>query len=332
MPEPPWVDDDDNKVEPLLQSSASAIPEMTGKRSPLRPRRSVRSLHIHPGNEDMSESYLDEDSFAGTYHNHSFRELAYHDKHTHKARKASTAAISATRTINVTAIVQLLVLLGLAGIIYDSHHRVKAHKIRLQQYDEERAHILEQMMWIDQAAKKVHNKYSGLLDPKTESKEQLADETRQLRDELHQLQLRIQLNSRDRIHESFGDRPVQIRLKLPTDDAEIVLALSDDTPHAAATLLQQIEKKLWEEMIFRKLEPGVVEVSSTMPTNTPLLEFVEKSRGCHEMGSVALHHSVNNEITVLVLRVHLTELATVADTDVCIGKIVGGLEHLHNVT
>lgn len=303
----------------------SSFPDLKPVQSPpVRPRRAVRSLHVHRGSEDFSD-HLDDESFAGTYFSKSER--------SHEDRPL-VARANAVRRVTVTPwmVAQIVLVLVMVGFVYDSHHKVKAHKIKLKEYDEERAHILEQMMWIDKAAKKVHEKY-GPADIMTETKEELAAEAKALKDELEELQVRIQLNARDRINESFGDKPLHINLKM-ADGGElrdIVLALSDDTPHAAATLLTQIEKKLWEDMEFTQIEEGVVQVSSHSPTSTPLLEFVERSRGCHVAGSVALHPMVTDEISILTLRIHLVDNAPLHARDVCIGKVVDGLEYLHNL-
>jgi len=345
-----------------------AMPQQNTIPSPLQRRK--RSIHginrwgesSYSAGMDVSESvFADDDSVTANDRDmgHSMREYLSYDvisgrssgigsgaavghitgRNVATARNRSSSSILrmlVNSLTNPTNLIQLLVLLILAGIVYDSHHRVKAHKVRLQQYDEERAHILEQMMWVDQAAKKVHNKYAGNLhqDPMAESKEELAAETTELRNELEELQLRIQLNARDQLQESFGDKELEITLKMTDSDnqaRDVTILLSDDTPHAAATLLRQIDMKLWDQTTFDKVEDGVVEVSSLLPTANPLLLFAEKSRGCHEVGSVALHSTINKELTVLVLRIHLVQNVPLAENDVCIGKVLNGLEYVQNL-
>jgi hypothetical protein len=209
------------------------------------------------------------------------------------------------------------------------------------------------MMWIDRAAKKVHTRYSALLqsDPSLESREELIDESRFLRDELNRLQVRIQLNARDRIHQLFGNKPLHVRFPVVGLAAEalqlggtskpslssasstastIAIALSDDTPHAVATLLTQVvEGQLWDGVSLEAAEPGVVQISSTLSTSSPLLEFVEPSRGCHEAGSVALRSIVKDELAALLLRVLMVDKAPMTDKDVCIGRVLSGLEALN---
>jgi hypothetical protein len=222
----------------------------------------------------------------------------------------------------------------LGWIIYDSNRKVAIHKEQLQQYDEERSHILEQMMWIDKAAKKVHKRYSGAglpSDLEAESKEELTTDVQELRSEMEQLQLRIQLNARDRIHEKFGDNPMQVSLSLDAEGSRhVVIALSEDTPHAAGTWLQQIDKKMWDDVIFES-KADYVQASTRIPNTSPLLEFVEKSKRCRTIGSVALRQLENMELHVLVLRINLKEDTPMDESDVCIGNVIGGLDELRTL-
>jgi hypothetical protein len=237
-------------------------------------------------------------------------------------------------------VIQLLVLVLLAVFVYESHHRVESHKARLREYDEERSHLLDQMMWVDKAAKKVHTRYSSLLqkDPSLESREELLDEAKFLRDELDRLQVRIQLNARDRIHQLFGNKPLHASFKVtspsPSGGATLAIALSDDTPHAIATFLTQVDGKLWDEVLLSTSDrdPGIVQVSSALATSSPLLEFVERSRGCHEAGSVSLRSVVHAELSSIMLRVHTVDKAPMGDRDVCIGKVMSGLEVVNEVS
>jgi hypothetical protein len=239
---------------------------------------------------------------------------------------------------------QLLALFAFGIVIYDSRYKLHHHRKQLQQYDEERAHILEQMTWIDNAAKKVHRKYSRqdlLLENlsgehatlEQETKEQLLQETVLVREELEKLQLKIQANARSRIRGRFGDSPVQVSLALPPDGNEhLVIALSDDTPHAASTFLEQVELNMWDELDVQRLHHGsILRLSSKIPSTTPVLEFVEKSRGCHTAGSVALHQLDSAEFHSLVLRIHTEDHIRQLEGDVCIGQVIRGLETLQEL-
>lgn len=314
--------------------------------SPLRPRRRwMQGQSSHQSDHQLDESNQGVKPPTGCFYrsNPGSRKASDYSVagESKAAPTASPAKVLAMRSfVSATNMIQLLVLLVLAVFVYDSHHKVKSHKVRLREYDEERSHMLEQMMWIDQAAKKVHTRYSSLLqkDPSLETREELLDEARYLRDELERMQVRIQLNSRDRIHQLFGNKPLHVTFKFApsassvTAESLVAVALSDDTPHAVATLLSQFDSRLWDQVEYEAVEPGVVEISSTLATSSPLLEFGERSRGCHEVGSVSMRSVVKNELTWIVLRVHLIERAPMSDKDVCIGKVLRGLELLNHVS
>lgn len=294
-----------------------------GQRTPPRFRRSSH-LHMSHGYDDSE--YLDEDSHSHIQESHSS------GFHSHYGVEEGSF-FRRHKGPYFSNILQLIIILVLGVIVYDSNHKNTMHKAQLQQYDEERSHILEQMMWIDKAAKKVHKKYTNeSLLKDIEAAEPLGGDLRQdvegLRDEMEELQRRIQLNARDRINERFGDKPMQVSLSLDTEGSRHVsVALSDDTPHAAGIWLQQIDKKMWNDVIFEKTADSV-QISTRMPNTSPLLEFVEKSRRCREIGSVAVRQLENMELHVLVLRIALKEDTPMDESDVCIGRVVGGLDEL----
>ena len=319
---------------------------------------------------------------------------AQHGNH-HKGGKRATKM---TWRMFYTAF-KVLVVAACAGFVYDSHHRVHTHKKQMEEYDHERREILEQMMWIDKAAKKVHKKYADsgtITDPVMSSSSTTATDSaslpqdlvgkttattheqtqlQSLQTSLNQLKVHIQLNARDLLAEKFGDRPAQVSLQIrpPTtssggesvsssatsanhdsnvnniDNQHLVVALSDDTPHATATFVQQIDKHFWDDLEFETVT-GTSSVSSdsiqavqimskTRNIASPLLEFVEASRACHQVGSVALRQVPDGPFHhVLVLRIYVTEQDQQHShhngddgddgQEVCIGKVLHGLDQV----
>jgi hypothetical protein len=304
--------------------------ELYDQRKPPRFRRSSQNLQVSHGYDDSE--YLDEESYNGTHHSHS---AAEEGSYPCSYRCSYPCSYTCPRIIRkgpyCSNTLQLIIILVLGVFVFDSNHKNNMHKAQLQQYDEERSHILEQMMWIDKAAKKVHKKYtvsSLLKDIEAEPEEDLRKDVEGMRDEMQQLQHRIQLNARDRINERFGDKPMQVSLSLDSEGSRhVVVALSDDTPHAAGTWLQQIDKKMWDDVIFETTADSV-QISTRMPNTSPLLEFVEKSRRCREIGSVAVRQLEIMKLHVLVLRVNLKEDTLMDESDVCIGRVVVGLDEL----
>lgn len=236
-------------------------------------------------------------------------------------------------------------------ILYDSRRRNILHQQQLLQLDEERAHILEQMTWIDTAAKKVHKKYgqasiaanNGLLTNMDETKHHsdsaevqlYKDDNKQLQSKIDMLQLRVQQNARTRTSIQFGDEPVQVSLPISEGNVaneHFVIALSDDAPHAVNTFLQQVTIGLWNVIDFQQMQNGrIIQASTRYADTKPILEFVEQSRGCHTAGSVALHQLESDEFHVMVLKIHMDASATVDTDDVCIGNIVKGFDSLESI-
>ena len=144
--------------------------------------------------------------------------------------------------------------------------------------------------------------------------------------------MRIQLNARDRLAKRFGDKPAEISLKLNDEGEHLIVALSDDTPHAVSILLEQVEHRLWDNIRVEKASTiGAVQIASTKAATTPLLEFIEPSRGCHEIGSVAIRQEEEDELHVLKLRVNLIANSPMDAGDVCIGRAVSSLVTLQEM-
>jgi hypothetical protein len=306
-------------VWPADNELGSSVPDYAQRIHPRFRHRPSQHLQVSHGFDDSE--YLDDES-----HSHSHYESQY------GVEEGPFFRMYKYKGPHFSNILQLMIILVLGVIVYDSNHKNSMHKAQLQQYDEERSHILEQMMWIDKAAKKVHKKYTNeslLKDIESaDSEVDLRQDVEGLRDEMQQLQRRIQLNARGRINERFGDKPMQVSLSLGAEGSKhVTVALSDDTPHAAGTWLQQIDKKMWDDVIFETTADSV-QISTRMPDTSPLLEFVEKSRRCREIGSVAVRQLENMELHVLVLRIALKEDTPMDESDVCIGRVVGGLDEL----
>ena len=282
--------------------------EVRWKRSPSRRQRKPHSLHILRGSDDPSEE--DASSFAM---DHSLEPTSF-------PRKLAGSW---------TNLAQLVVMAVLAFMIFESNHRASHHKKQMEQYDEERAHILEQMMWIDKAAKKVHEKYNGApdgLNLDAETHDELKKDVEHARSQLEQIQLRIQANARDRLQSKFGERPAQVMIQLNESGEHMVVDLSDDAPHAVSTFIQQVDQGFWNEVFVAHEQKSFAEVSSRAKETSPLLEFTEKSRGCHEKGTVALRQM--EELHRLVLQVNLEENAHMDQSSVCIGRLISGMDVL----
>jgi len=262
----------------------------------------------------------------------------------HSKRKAATSIWQVRKLQNLWrhtslkwVLLQMVLISAFVWVVHDGKQRQVLHQQQLQEYEEERAHILEQMTWIDAAAKKVHQKFAG-LDPASvlqqhETKTELMEEKKELLRELEQIQHRVQLNARHRTGTFFGDRPVQVSLPLLQEEGRhLVVALQDDAPHAVSTFLQQVNEKLWDEVDYQRLQHGrVLQIATRLSQTNPILEFAEQSRGCHQVGAVAVHQLESVDFHVLVLKIHMEEHAVMEDGDVCIGTVIAGLEELEQM-
>lgn len=371
LPAPPlWGDEleDFPKISPYSRkkdavSGGGMIPEISWDRTP-----PSRSSSIRHGCDEYSENTVGEEELfaaASTHlhthlhtHDHSGRCCPPHGSGASKSKRSGGNSIGSwwwcTSHPYANAI-QCCVLLVLAFLVFDSHHRVHKHRIQLQEYDEERAHILEQMMWIDQAAKKVHKRYAANAPPQdaaagtvvqagaggaggaTGAADAVSSQLQQgsedsARAALQKLQVRIQLNARDRLGQRFGDKPAEISLKLNNQGEHLIVALSDDTPHTVSILLEQVERRVWDSIRVEKAASvGAVQIASTRAATTPLLEFIEPSRGCHEAGSVAIRQEEEDELHVLKLRVNLIANSPMEKGEVCIGRAVSSLVTLQEM-
>ena len=301
---------------------------------------------------------------------------------------------------------QITILVVLAIFVFNSHSKVQNHKDQLRQYDEERSHILDQMLWIDQAAKRVHKKYSEqevlnslIIDNNNNENGNPASEEEQKKQkallekaqqDLQTIQHKIQLNAREQLAATFGERPAEVSLQI-SKNGKLVIGLSDDTPHAISTLVQQVNRHLWDHIqvhVVGGASGGVVVPEAAVPSfpaifelrsapanalesnslsdssqdegvgngsnaNSivmPLLEFVERSHGCHEVGSVSMRQEEieasdklansskeslgtgkGEDETRLVLSVHLEPFdRSLPEGSVCIGRVLQGLDDVVN--
>lgn len=295
------------------------------------PPVSHQSHHHHHLNETNSYPYSSSPAMTGSFY--------YGSQYEHYNRQGQWRRLF-RGLLTYQNILQCMVLVVFALMVYDSHSRVSEHRQKLEEYDEERAHILEQMMWIDKAAKKVHKKYAqkaiwdSISDEKLrhENHTELLEEAEGLRDAMKKMQLRIQLNARERIQQRFGDSPVVVTLSLDREGQErLEIALTDDTPHTVSTLLEQIDKQMWDTIELQRIDVGqIVQLSTDLPATNPILEFIESSKSCRDEGSVVLRQleASTMDLNVAVLRVHMTSDVPKNEEDVCIGRVVKGLQYL----
>jgi hypothetical protein len=241
------------------------------------------------------------------------------------------------------------VVIPLCLYVFDAHAQKRSAKQQLQQYNEEHEHILNQMMWMDQAAKKMKAAHGAKQGEVLESyyaedgaTGELRESVHKLRGQMRDMQYRIQQNSKARITEKYGEGPVRVYVHPEIEEdplaaesdpvpeemtTEIAIELFvEDTPHAVSTWMYQIERGHWnrvqmnwrgETSILSK--PGS-SVTSAMGdwAQTSRLEFLEKFPVKH--CEVVLVQE--GQMGVLSLKINLVEVPFFEQEEVCIGRLI----------
>jgi len=275
-------------------------------------------------------------------------------------RRACVQASSVFCTIGVfkwCLALQIIIILPVCLYVFDAHAQKRSAAIRLQQYNEEHENILNQMMWMDQAAKKMkHSRGSGSADSnpldnimedsassnrwesyyaKNSATEDLRDSVHKLRGQMRDMQYRIQQNSKARISEKYGDGKVRVYIhpdRPPHDEVEgmteeIGIELFvEDTPHAVSTFLYQIERGHWTRVQMNwKTETSIVSkpgsaVTSAMGdwSQTSRLEFLEHFPIKHCEVSLVQQGQMGS----LSLKINLVEVPFQEEEEVCIGRLL----------
>jgi hypothetical protein len=198
---------------------------------------------------------------------------------------------------------QVLLFVGCVAVVFDAKRKQRQHRLQVQKYDEERAHILEQMTWIDRAAKRVHNNYyqkmltnnedasntvlsaigRDLKDVNSSTIEAIRNERDMYRTDLEKLRINIQSNAREKLQSQFGDNPIEVNLPLLSyvngveSEDHLIIALWDDTPHAVSTLLQQVSRGFWKEINLQRLETSIDPVPGGLSIHNHRLDGIQLS-------------------------------------------------------
>jgi hypothetical protein len=167
---------------------------------------------------------------------------------------------------------------------------------------------------------------SNLIRVQTQQLYQMEEE---LDHELRALQAKLQNVARSSIIRNYGEGPVQVVLELDFPDdmgtASLHILLWYDTPHAAWTWLQQIQKGEWNGGIFA-LGQSSVDAAPAI-SNAGTLDFTEKSAKKHEAWTVGLTERDGS----LHMFINMQNNAELHKRDVCVGKIIDGFDSLQRL-
>ncbi|GKZ01356.1 hypothetical protein MPSEU_001086600 [Mayamaea pseudoterrestris] len=166
-------------------------------------------------------------------------------------------------------------------------------------------------------------------------------QTKQLREmedeldhEVKTLQAKIQHSDRANIVQTFGEGPVQVILDvfLPQSQQEsskISILLWYDTPHAAWTLIQQLNKGLWDDAVVRLDKNVAITLEPPHAETLKQVDFVEKGQKKHESWTVGLTETSQGGLGLFI---NLQDNTQYHKHDVCIGKVIDGFDTLQRLT
>jgi hypothetical protein len=254
-----------------------------------------------------------------------------------------------------TNFIQMLAVLVLTCLVWESYHRAISTTEQFEKLKHDESILMLHLQRIEQQSIQVHENLSRLNDgtvvvqgmpgsPKDSEPidaklihvqtQQLYQMEEELNHELRGLQSKLQHVARGSIVSAFGEGPVQVSFELDfgaqaTDSTErISISLWYDTPYAAWTLIDQVQKGVWTGSKF-SFDKGLSLIAAPPnPDPTAKLDFVEKSQKSHEAWTVGL---TENEAGGMSLFINLQDNSANRKHDVCVGKIVEGFGTLQKL-
>jgi len=185
-----------------------------------------------------------------------------------------------------------------------------------------------------QQPKKAMFRGAGLnMDLIHKQTQQLLQMEEEINHEVRSLQARVQQSAVRSIVREYGEGPVQIVLELQLDGettrSQIAILLWHDTPHAAWTWLEQINRGLWHGASFHMDNTRILSANPLHPDTETHLDFVEKSSQTHEAFTVGL--SDNPSTGGLEMFINLDDNTDFSRYNVCVGKVFDGFGVLNRI-
>jgi len=253
---------------------------------------------------------------------------------------------------------QLLIVLAVTGLVWESHHKALFASEQLSQFKEEESLLLLHLQKIEQHSIQLHENLSRLaqsgvranpapaasendggdvdFDLIHKQTQQLYQMEEELNHEVRTLQTRIQQSARNHIVSEFGEGPVQVVLEIDFGNTgkldgpnRISILLWHDTPHAAWTWLEQIGRNLWNGA---KIDWQQGHILDAVPLHEdPMggkIEFLEQSQHGHDAWTVGLRES---ESGMLTMYVNLQDNTNAHKAETCVGKVIDGFDALQRL-
>ena len=243
----------------------------------------------------------------------------------------------------------MIVVSAVTLLVWDSHHKA-FYAQQLSQFKDEESLLLMHLQIIEQqslhlsrlAQSGVRNNNSNNDGEEAVDFDLIHKQTEQLHfmeEAIYHalLQTRIQQSARNHIIEKFGEGPVDVVLKLDFSQMDqgnighdtITVRLWNDTPHAAWTWLEQIERNVWEGAQFTWQQGQIIDVipQKEDPAGSKI-EFIEQSQHGHEALTVGLRESETGEMSMYV---NLQDNSSIHKHETCVGKVNDGFDTLQRV-
>jgi hypothetical protein len=277
----------------------------------------------------------------------------------HRSRIPLTSLIKLHRLKRVECF-QLLIMFGVFFLVVDSYLKALSTKTRLELFQNDESMMMMHLQRIEQQSIHLHENLSKLNDLSARQvasdgshhaeanpspiegvdsnlirvqTQQLHEMEEELDHELRALQAKLQHVARSAIISSFGEGPVKVVLELEFPDGTraegdnaISILLWYDTPHAAWTWLQQIQRGEWNGSHFKIGKSASVDAAPAIH-NAGTLSFIEKSQKGHAAWTVGLADNEGH----LGMFINLQDIDEVRKHEVCVGKLIDGFDTLQRL-
>jgi cyclophilin family peptidyl-prolyl cis-trans isomerase len=275
-----------------------------------------------------------------------------------KKRDLVLCLARSTLTIKRAHVFQALITCLVTVFVWDSYQKALATTEQLLIVKHEESMMMLHLKRLEEQSLSLHESIARLSDASIDLRLQDHDEnlaqsepfdgeiikiqTKQLQDmgdelshEVKALQAKIQHSDREHIVRTFGEGPVQVALDLAfpqqqqQDSSRISVLLWYDTPHAARTLIEQINDGLWNDSIFRLDKNVAITLEPPRSDTLKKLDFVEKGQKTHASWTVGLSETSQGGLSLFI---NLQDNSLYHKHDVCIGKVIDGFDTLQRLT
>ena len=255
-------------------------------------------------------------------------------------------------------ILQVIIVLAVTALVWESHHKALFAAQQLTQFKEEESLLLLHLQKIEQQSIQLHENLSRLAKVGTggnrlgadgengdgggkvdfdlihKQTQQLYQMEEELNHEVKTLQTRIQQSARNHIIQEYGEGPVQVVLDVDLGNGDntnnkIAILLWHDTPHAAWTWLEQIERNVWNGAEFQWKQGHIIDAFPHSPD--PMgskIEFLEQSHHNHEAWTVGVRESDSGAMGMYI---NLQDNTNLHKHETCVGKVIDGFDALQRL-